>query len=592
MNPPWNLLKEFYHFLVPYYRKQGVALVLTLAGVLLSLVNPYLTKLMVDRAIMGKDVKMFLILGGIGAGVFLLNSLVNAGAEYITKDIRIRLGFDLNRKIFTHLQRLPLGFFKIRSTGEHMFKVNYDVDRVADLLSFIPRDAVNIFPKFLCTFVIIAWLDGSMALVALLVLPLVFWPVNRMTQRMQEVYRAMVDRSQDIFRKMGEIFSHIYLAKVFGKERAQTRGYLRAVIARMRWEFSNIRLEVLNTLMAGSLNRAIIAVLTLFGAWQVMQGKVTLGTLAAVLVYLAELVLLQSSVVFLFQRVSMGLICCGRLDALLNQPPQELHADGAKVNMSDAVDIRFKNVSFGYRPSEIILRDTAFEIPGGWVALAGASGCGKTTIINLLLGFYQPFQGQIFVGGHDMRAIDLAFWRNQLGVVTQEPFLWDDTVANNLKYACPHASDDEMARVAQMTGVNNMIRSLPHGYNTLIGERGCLLSEGQKQRIALARALLKRPKILILDEAMSSIDALSEEQIIAVLRAIPEVTQVLLVSHRWSTVSSCDHVLYFNGDRPVITGQPADLMQHNAAFRALFARQMNNDREHIHAIPALENEHA
>jgi len=573
---PWNLFIKFYRFFVPYHRKQLIALVLTLAGVLLSLINPYLTKLMVDRAIMNKDVPMFLILGGIGTVVFLLNSLATAGAEYITKSIRIRLGFDLNKKIFTHMQRLPLDFFKARSTGEHMFKVNYDVDRVADLLSFVPREAVNIFPKFLCTFLIIAWLDGQMALVALLVLPLVYWPANRMTRRMQDVYGAVVDKSQLIFRKMEEIFSHIYLAKVFGKERAQTRGYLSAVIARMRWEFSNIRLEVLNTLMAGSLNRVIIAVLTLFGGWQVMQGRMTLGTLAAVLVYLAELVLLQNSVVFLVQRVSFGLICGDRLDRLLDQPPQDLHVEGIKVTMSGASDIRFDHVTFGYRAQEIVLGDMAFEMPGGWVALAGASGCGKTTIINLLLGFYRPLQGRIIVGGHDMVDIDLAFWRNQLGVVTQEPFLWDDTLANNLKYARPQASYEEMIGVAQLTGVDDLVGSLPNGYDTLVGERGCLLSEGQKQRIALARALLKKPKILILDEAMSSIDALSEEKITAGIRAISGISLVLVVSHRWSTVSGCDQVLYFNGLLPVVSGKPASLMESDTAFRTLFARQVDH----------------
>jgi ABC-type bacteriocin/lantibiotic exporter with double-glycine peptidase domain len=568
----FRLFLKFLKFLIPYRRKQIIIFVLSGISVLLSLFNPYLSKLIVDQAIINKDVKAFVVLGIIGAVVFILNGLAQALATFLEKDISLRLHFDLNKKIFGHLQQLPLDFFKNKSTGEHMFNINYDIVQVVDLVSSVPKETVNIFPKTFFILVIIFFLNWPIALFSLVLVPVFFLPLYYLTYRMGHVFKNLTYNSQNVFKMIEEIFSHIYLIKAFGSERSETKNYLRALIANMKLRFKNIRLEVVNNFSVGWFNRVVVGLMTLFGGFEVIKGRATMGTFTAIMIYLAELISMENSFIFFFQRVNFGLICCGRLDKILDEKPK-ISRFSPKKNFQEP-GIQFKKVSFGYKPKEYVLKNIDFNMEERMMALVGPSGCGKTTMLNMLLGLYEPWDGEIFIEGRNTNNSAFLSFRDRIGVALQEPLLWNDTVENNIKYAKKDASREEILKFAEITGVDEFVNVLADGYDTVIGERGCRFSEGQKQKIALARALIKNPKILILDEAMSSMDSLSEEKIMGQIKKLSGINIILVVSHRLSTVLSCESAYFLKSPDTMIIDQPHRLLEKDKAFADLFADQI------------------
>ena len=566
----WGFLK----YLIPYRKKQITVLILSGLSVFLGLVIPYLSKLVVDKAILNKELRTFILLGLIGTAVFIINGLIKAMASFLKKGVYLRVKFDLNKKVFGHLQKLPLGFFQNKSTGEHMFKIDYDVEQVTDLVSSVPEQLVSIFPRLFFILAIIFYLDWQMAIFSLVLAPILYLPIYYFTSRMRRVWEELTSNSQNIFKRLEEIFSHIYLVKAFGKEKKEISNYLTALIANIKINLKNVRLEVISNFTGGSFNRVIIGLITLFGGYQVIRGRITAGTLTAIIIYLTQLIGLQGSIGLFFQRIAMGQVSCKRLDEVLEKEPEvgELSGGQKKIILKQP-RIEFKGASFGYRPKEYILKDLNFCIEKGFTALTGPSGCGKTTIVNLILRLYDPWQGQIFIDGYNIRDLKSSFLKEQIGVALQGPFLWNDTIENNIRYARENASKQEIIEAAGLTGLDEFVEDLPQGYQTLIGENACKLSEGQKQKIAIARALIKRPKILILDEAMSSMDSASEEKVLLNIKQSQKDLILIVVSHRLSTVRSADLVYFLLSADEMIIDRPESFLENNGQFIELFAGQ-------------------
>ncbi|MFH1504487.1 MAG: ABC transporter ATP-binding protein [Candidatus Omnitrophota bacterium] len=570
----FRLFLKFLKYLLPYRKKGIIILFLSGVSVLLGVALPYLSKLAVDKGIIGKELKSFIIFGAIGTGLFIINGLVNAVSALFKRSVNLRVNFDLNKKVFSHLQNLPLNFFQNRSTGEHMFRVNYDIDRVVDLVVSIPEEIIKIFPRMLFILAIIFYLNWQMALFALVLAPIMYLPVHYVTFRMRKILEELLTNSQDIFKRMEEVFSHIHLVKALGKEKAETRSYLKALIARIKIRLRNVRLEVFGSFAGGSCERIIIGLITLFGGYLVIKEQMTAGTLAAIMIYLGQLIGLQNSVAFFFQRVVMGLVSCNRLNEVLQENSLAPEIGKPKVRIIfDNPRIEFKKVRFGYCEGEDVLRDIEFNLEKGVISLAGLSGCGKTTILNLILGIYKPGKGKVLIQGRNIEELDKVFLKQQISVALQEPFLWNDSIENNIKYAKKNASRNEVVETAALAGVDEFVKSLPQGYETVIGENACKLSEGQKQKIAIARALINKPKILILDEAMSSMDSYSEEKIMSNIRSLP-IDIVIVVSHRLSTIMACDSVYFLKSPNNILAGAPRKLIAEVREFSELFAGQI------------------
>jgi len=581
-----ELFFRFLKFIFPYRWRWAAILILSGINSLLSLVNPYLAKLVIDKAIGNKDIRLFIILALIGGSVFLLDAFIGVIKQWLERYIKVKVGFDLNRKVYKELQYLSFAWFQDKSTGENLYKISYDIERIRDFITTIPPQAASVFPQLILTLVIIFRLDWRMSVLALCLAPFLQLPYYYFSRKMRVVWQTLIENSQDVFKGLQEILSHIQLVKVFGLETHSVRKYLKGLIAGIRIEIKNLRIEITNTLAGQLASKIIIGLITCYGVYEVIKGKMTFGTYSAIMVYLAQLMGLQGQFAHFFQTTAMGLVSCQRIVQILDEPKEKTQGKAIKAFVFKRGDLAFRNVSFGYQKQKYVLKNISFNMTNaGHVALVGPSGCGKTTVLNLILRLYEPWEGRILVDAYDIKSIEPGALKKQIGVALQEPFLWNDTVENNIRYGRGNATQKEMADVVKIIGIDGFIRDLPLGYATVIGENACKISEGQKQRIAIARALIKKPRILILDEAMSSMDSASEEKILASLKKFKSDMIMIVVSHRLSAVMHAEKVFYLKSEDRMIIDTPQSLLRNDQDFIRLFAGQEsitpNNDPKNL-----------
>ena len=548
--------------------------------VVLGLVNPYLTKLIIDKAYGNKDLKLFIILAAVGGIIFVLNGVLNGLSNYLNRYIRLRINFDLNRKVFKRLQQFPYGFFQDSSTGENLYKINYDIEQVSQFIADVLPQAISLIPKSLFILMIVFYMNWHMALFALALMPFLYLSPYYFAKRFKKALKMWVENSQDIFQRLQEVLSHMQLVKAFGKERSQIREYIRGLIKNIRFSLTNTKLEVAGSFANSLTNRIILGLILFFGGYQVIKGKMTLGSLSAITIYLSQLSGLQSSLANFFQQITFGLVSCERLEMILEAPLESREDEQAKEILFSKGQIQFKDITFGYKKDKMVLENLSFNIAGGsCIGLVGHSGCGKTTITNLILRLYKPIFGEIIIDGYNMNIMKSKSIYEQIGVVLQEPYLWNVTIEDNIRYGKQDAIFEEISRVAQIACIDDFINTLPQEYDTIIGENACKISEGQKERIAIARTLIKRPKILILDEAMSSLDSETEDRIINNIKAEFKNSTVIVVSHRLSTIKKMDLVYFLESPSNIEIGFPDELLERSQKYRELFASQIEKAPE-------------
>jgi len=542
-------LKLFFRFiklLLPYRGKWLAILVLSSTGAVFGLINPYISKLVIDKGIVAKDARAFTAFVLLGVLVFILNSAINGFQQFLDNYIGYKVNFDLNRQVFRCLQHLPLSYFKDRSSGEHLYRVNNDINAVTDFITTTPPQAVSIFPKLFLTLVIVFYLNWEMALLSLILTPFLYLPIYYFTKKMRVVWKSLIEHYESIFKGLNEIFSNMYMIKAFGRENASAKKYLKILITNIKIRKKHIKLNIYSGLASGALNKILLGFITFYGGYQAIKGKMSLGSLAAIMVYLGQLMGLQNNFAHFFRTIALGLVSCKRVEEILDADRARTNKGaGHRVNFTRG-DIVFKDINFGYNKNNPILTNFNLRIEGGsYIAFAGPSGCGKTTLINLVLRLYEPWSGDIFIDGYSIKDIDTLYLKEQLGVALQEPFLLNDTVFNNIRYARENAGRDAVSKIARICCADDFILALPNGYDTVIGENACKISEGQKQRIALARALIKEPKVLMVDEAFSSVDYKTEAQIMLNIKEHCKDMAMIVVSHRQSIVGLVDKVYDF-----------------------------------------------
>jgi ABC-type bacteriocin/lantibiotic exporter with double-glycine peptidase domain len=566
---------RFIIFLLPYRKKWLAVLALSVLGGLLSLAIPYLTKGAVDVSVEKRDLRALIIYAMIAGGIFVLGESLNWSRYALERSIKLKVNFDLHKKVFQHLLSLSYGWFQDKSTGEHIYTINNDIETVTEFITEALPQILSIVPRAVFTIVIIFYLNWKMALCALLLAPFLFLPNYFYSRILAKLWGKLAESSEKVLSCLQEIFSHIQLVKVWAAEKKSTISFLHKLIANVRITSAYLKPEIVNGIAVQVITKSIIGLIALLGGYLVIKGDMTLGSLAAIMVYLTQLVGLQSRLVSFWQSNLSGAVSCGRLTRILDTLPQISDAGDARSLDFKNVDIRFKAVSFGYRTGQDVIKELSFSINSGeHVALVGPSGSGKTTILNLLVRLYDPLEGTVIIDTRDIRSITLSCLKRQIGFSLQEHFLWDDTILNNITYCQAGQEIEEVEKIGRIAGVDDFVKALPLGYQTVVGENGCKLSEGQKQKIAIARALFKKPRILILDEAMSAMDSESEERIISDIKDHYKSLTMIIVSHRFSAIKTCDRVLYLSGQNRMIGSSLEDLLKDNAGFRSLFAGQI------------------
>jgi len=566
---PLKLLLRFLKFLRPYWKKAILAFFLMLLGVVLQLPMPFLSRYLIDRVIVLKDFSVLNLIGFVLVVVLLLRSASVFMERVLLASFRARVLYDVKLALFRHLQELPLGFFRDMETGYLMSRVSGDVDALQGLLANTAISFVQNSLTFAAGIACTLYIHPKLALISFSILPLYAVSLRVFNRRMRQLSYDVREKNADFQKVLQELISGISVVKAFSREVGATRRMAGSLKELVRKE---VRLEVLSAL-AGVVSSLISSagplVLIWYGCGEIMRGNLTVGGLVAFNSFMRYLFGPTGALVNLNFSVQRSLAACRRVFEILDAVPEV--EEGSEELETPTGEVEFRDVSFSYGSNGKVLDGVSFKVrPGEVVALVGESGVGKTTLVNLIPRFYDPQEGEVLVDGIDVRRLKLRSLRACIGMVPQDTFLFSTSIRENIRFARPGASDEEVEEAARLAHIHEFIESLPEGYDTEVGERGAKLSAGQRQRIAIARAVLRDPKILILDEATSNLDPESEGAISDALRDLMRDRTVLVIAHRPSTVVKADRIIALEKGRIAGQGRHEELLASCPAYRRLF----------------------
>ncbi|MDX2501451.1 MAG: ABC transporter ATP-binding protein [Deltaproteobacteria bacterium] len=570
-----HILRRLFLLLAPYWKTLILSAALLIGRAGLELVPPLFTKEIIDEVITATNLKYLGVLIATLVGAYALSQLVQIGDNYIRHALGEKFIFDLRVRLYAYLQKMSLSFFERTSTGELMSRVTNDLSALEHFVTHgSALTAVDLI-RLIGGSIILFILDWRLAALVLIPVPILAVALRHYNTRIRPVYRSVRARLGDINAKLQDNLSGIRVIQAFAREEmehqrfaTESERYYRARVKGIRyWSvfFPAIR-------FLGAMGSVIVLGV---GALMVVKGEMSLGTLVAFLSYTTsfyEPINRLTEVDNIFQEA----IAAGeRIFEILDQTTEVGDVPDAVALPTIQGKLVFDEVTFRYGTGDKVLHEIKFEMaPGEMVALVGPSGAGKTSIANLICRFYDPNQGRITIDGNDLRRIQLSSLRQQVAVVLQDSFLFNNSVVENLLYGKPDAARDEIIAAAKAANAHEFIVQLPEGYDTEIGERGVKLSGGQKQRLALTRAILADPRILILDEATSSVDAEAEYLIQQALERVLKNRTSLVIAHRLSTVRDADKIIVLDQGRIVETGKHEELLQRDGLYSQLYQRQM------------------
>jgi len=632
----WALVRRAMAYGRPYFGRIAVMLVLILIVTLLGLAPPLLVRNLIDQALPQRDLHRLTLLALGMLAVPLVNGLLGVAQRYLGASVGEGVICDLRTELFDHLQRMSLRFFTHTKTGELMSRLNNDVIGAQRAVSGTIVDVFTNSVSLVSALVIMLGLEWRLTLLAIAVLPLFLVPARLLGKKLRTIVRQQMMLNAEMNAMMDETLnvSGALLVKLFGRapaevarfrgraERVRQAGVRQAYM--MRWFFLTV-----------SLISAVGTVVVFWGGGLlVLRGAgFTIGTMVAFTAYLGMLYGPLSALTNARMDLATSLVSFERVFEVLDLPLEIAERPDAKTLKAVRGYVRFDKVSFSYEPddaaeeaaaaglAEVVrfggprsqtmtapplsqeggklkteatrrengtpapqapaarcwaLRDITFEIkPGQLAALVGPSGSGKTTVTYMLPRFYDPTEGTVSVDGHDLRGLTLSTLSDEIGMVTQETFLFNDTIRANLLYARPEATPEEVEAACRAANVHDFIAGLAEGYDTVVGNRGYRLSGGEKQRVAIARVILKNPRILVLDEATSSLDSQSEALIQDALERIMKSRTSLVIAHRLSTILAADMILVMEAGRLVERGTHAELLAKGGLYASLYETQFN-----------------
>ncbi|MBC8180944.1 ABC transporter ATP-binding protein [candidate division KSB1 bacterium] len=562
--------------LIYTHKYQGfIAAIILILASLLSLPQPLFTKYIIDDVIVKKDVSMLTIIVCILISIFLLEAILSFLKQFYFFRFEQDVIFEIQQNLFQRVLRFPKSFFDSKQTGYLMSRLSGDVFRLRMLFSSTVVEIFTNVLKFIGGIIILFFLHWKLTLYSLIFLPFFYAAVRLLGEKTRQLSHNMMEKSALVSKNLQESISGVTLIKAFAKEENETQKISDSLQKSIEAGVEQNTISAFSQLVIGAIASMGTVFVLWYGAREIIFERLTIGGFVAFNSYLGYLYgpsrFLASTTVYM----QSAFAALERVFSLFELIPED-DGDENKEKLKKLTGaVSFKQVNFSYDSEQPTLKDISFDVQTGEkVAIVGPTGAGKSTLVNLLIRLYQPKTGTILYDGKDAEQLNLRSIRERIGIVSQEIFLFDDTIINNIRYGKPEVSEEEVFTVSKLAHAHKFITALPDGYQTKVGERGVKLSIGQKQRISIARALLKDPDILIFDEPTSALDALTEKALKETLFEKSNGKTTFIIAHRLSTITSADKIIVLNKGRIEQMGAHKELIRREGLYRKMCEQQI------------------
>jgi len=570
------IYKRLFDYYRPYLNRFVFAMICMILSSLIIAGSRLLLKPLIDDVFINKKTTiLYLIIIGIVISYFILGILSYA-KNYLMTYIAQQIIMNIRSNMYHRLQYLSLDFYSKGTTGEIMSRVTNDVSLLQNVLTRAPAVIICDGLTIICLIFLLFYLRWNLAIICITIFIFCAIPLNIFSKRMRNLSLISQQRIADLYSHLQESLTAINITKAFNREATEIERFNKTNKDFYKIMMSFTRIDARSSPIIEFIGALVVAIVVYFAANDVVKGNWTTGSFFTFIGIAFSIYPPLKNIIQLNPQIQQSISAIERIFNLLDTKTQVIELPGAYKIKSFENEIKYENVTFEYKSGHKVLKNINLNIKlDEVIGIVGPSGCGKTTLAHLLLRFYDPTEGAIYIDGHNLKEVELKSLREQIGIVTQETILFNESIKYNIAYGKENATDEEIINAAIAADAHDFImKKLSNKYDTIIGERGVILSGGEKQRIAIARAIIRNPKILILDEATSSLDAESEKTIQETLEKLIKGKTVLMIAHRLSTVKKCNRIVVIDEGCIVDIGTHDELLQKEGIYKRLHNLQL------------------